>query len=40
MKDVQSTGEVFIPQKKTSSISKLNFFTFVDHFGPPGSGAS
>jgi hypothetical protein len=39
IKDVQGTGEVFIPQRKTSSTSKLEFFTFVVHFGPPGSGS-
>ncbi len=39
---VQATGEVFSPQKRTSSTSKkrtlLTFSMFVGHFCPPGSG--
>ncbi len=37
-KDNQATGEAFSPQKRTSSTSKHNFFTFyifVGHFCPP-----
>jgi hypothetical protein len=38
--DVQATGEVFIPQKKTSSTSNLNFLHFfVGNFDPLGSGS-
>jgi hypothetical protein len=39
IKDFQATGEVFIPQKKTTSTSKLEFSSLVVHFGSTGSGS-
>ncbi len=40
---VQATGEVFSPQKRTSSTSKNEYYyifsMFVGHFYPPGSGS-
>ncbi len=41
-KDVQTTGEAFSPQKRTSSTSKMKFinffYTFLGYFYSPGSG--
>ncbi len=43
LKDAQTTGEAFYPQKRTSDTSKhensLLFSIFVGHFCPPGSGS-
>jgi hypothetical protein len=42
MMDVQTAREAFSPPKRTSSISKHEFFSvfyiFAGHFCPPGSG--
>jgi hypothetical protein len=44
IKDVQATGEVFSPQKRTSSIQRMKFITvsisiFLGNFCLPGSGS-